>query len=594
MKRRLLWFLLMLVLVIVAVAWFLFAPASGPTYEGKSAGYWFNQYDLSQNPPTGQMNAKTSEMEDASLNAFDAMGTNAVPYLVHELFSTWRDSSVCRYFSAAIQKLPERWHIPHPEDGDQHHEVADDLLEEITPPPELVLPLVTNAFNSTNAFLALAVFEAADTNHREVLVPWLVKELHSSDDDVRAEAANILDDIQPPAAEVLPDLISALDTSGTNTELANHVVDLVGKYGADAVAAIPALAARFNQETNQDRRIELAGALCRIDAGQTNALRYLVDCLTNLTGYRSPVGAVGAGINVAPGARLPRNIFPGTPPELVQMTTMIGSGVTIVDQLTAAGTNALAAAPALIGSLQSSLSNRTGISPHAYLVVLRSIGAPPETYLPILRQQLEQTNGPIQNFFAWEIFQTDPHDSTALRVLIDDISAEPWGTIGDIRALGEAGSNSVPAIPALQAALNGTNSRLWLPAATSLEKIGAPADSYLPRVRALMRSGNFEDSLAGLHLPLGVELPSPPNRVKLAGIVLDLSPGDPEAFSLLEQWAGTNSDLQLDAIQLLGQRGRADPAAISALKPAVLDKHHAIRKAATAAVNALQPAQPAK
>src|ERR1700735_1245949 len=90
---------------VAAVLAMVFLGRPAGKYQGKSLGYWFRE-----SCETGQFGSGFNiERRRRCAEAFKAMGTNAVPYLVNQAFDLRQDSAawsnVCNFLSG----LPRSW-----------------------------------------------------------------------------------------------------------------------------------------------------------------------------------------------------------------------------------------------------------------------------------------------------------------------------------------------------------------------------------------------------------------------------------------------------------------------------------------------------
>jgi len=242
-----------------------------PKYQGKRLTRWFKQYYQSGQDSAGAFAGKRVE----AYEALQALGTNAVPFLLDELFSTRKDNALItnvQNFLFLIQ-LPGPLGAP-VVDADTIREEAAQAIIDINPPGDFIVPLVTNQLHGTNAAhcrAALYVLSKLRVGEREIL-PILQAQVVGTNWNDQVLAIWDLVNLGPAARPALPQLVEIIENENRYGALFNITHKVLAEIGADAKVALPALRARYDRETNADVRVSLATTLCKIDAGQTNAL----------------------------------------------------------------------------------------------------------------------------------------------------------------------------------------------------------------------------------------------------------------------------------------------------------------------------------
>jgi len=275
--KRLLIIVLAGALLVVLAMVFLKRPSV--KYQGKSLGYWFRE-----SCETGQFGSRFNiERSRQCEEAFKAMGTNAVPYLVEQAFDLRPDSAawlnVCRFLSG----LPPSWRLPRPVPSATRVEEASKLLEYIKPPAAQLLPLMEKHLKATNLYehrQTLFILGTAGDG-AEQAVPNLIAAL-KEDSWTRQIAIQSLGWIGHGAQAAAPRLIEIIhEPPGSNYLGLNAAIALGRIGGTGANPAIPEMKKIFEREKNWNLRGCVGVALMQIDPTQTEVLDFLIEGLTN-------------------------------------------------------------------------------------------------------------------------------------------------------------------------------------------------------------------------------------------------------------------------------------------------------------------------
>jgi HEAT repeat protein len=442
---------------LIAAGWIVLGHSREPRYLGRSVSYWFREYYLDATVPGHVDGDHTYGSE-----ALQAMGTNALPYLVRQALSTRRDTALRTNIYNLLAKLPKSWHLPQFISYEDIRDYAVGAIGEINPPASAILPLVQKALDSKNPQQhrqALEILSDVETGE-ELLVPCFARALHFPDEESRDLALEFFQDTGAPTGAAVPDLIDFLKHSDSTNRVARQkAADALGKLGSEAAPAVPILKEMFVGEKIWGWRIGLATALCRIDGRQTNALAFIVDGL----------GAADASepeIFRYRGHRVFQE-----PAELNFYNPVTYS----VEQLEVIGTNAAPAIPALIQALD-------GTNVLVWITAgpaLKSMGAPRELYLPKLEDKLNLVNDGPRASLALFLMDNEPGNQAAQAALIDLIRrGSPYGRVA-LDAWDTSDGTSKPfrppkeAIPILQEALKSGNASWRKAAAETLKRIEA-------------------------------------------------------------------------------------------------------------------------
>lgn len=108
-------------------------------------------------------------------------------------------------------------------------------------------------------------------------MPFLRRMLHSTNRNDQMTALGCLERAEHVALPPISEVIELIAADTTDPRTAYLACPVLTKYGSRAVAAIPALQARSAKESLPFLRLKFAWTLCKIDAGQTNALELIVE-----------------------------------------------------------------------------------------------------------------------------------------------------------------------------------------------------------------------------------------------------------------------------------------------------------------------------
>src|SRR5262249_37890655 len=145
-----------------------------------------------------------------------------------------------------------------------------------------------------------------------------------------------------------------------------------------------------------------------------------------------------------------------------------------------------------------------------------------------------------------------------------------------ISTLGDAGTNARAAIPALIAALDGKDWTAYARVPQALRKIGAPDDSFMPKLRAQLKS------------------PEALKRPRAAAAILGIKPPAAEAMAVSIQLIKSESPYMNNAIFWLGKCGPDAKEAAPALRTATRNDRLEVRQAARQALRQIEAKEPPK
>lgn len=189
----------------VSIAFFATHTPSEPAYQGRSARAWLDR--MFSPPPEKSL----AESRNEVFRAFQAMGTNAYPFLLAALAA--KETPFQKAYRIFYAKLP--WKIvpsailrrlPRPTYVENLRDNAFDVLLQLYPkPPVADLLALANTGAHSRVFLIVSSYIGpSDTNQ----IPLLISACHDTDSGVRQGAVTCLGAIGPAASNSVPALAS--------------------------------------------------------------------------------------------------------------------------------------------------------------------------------------------------------------------------------------------------------------------------------------------------------------------------------------------------------------------------------------------------
>jgi HEAT repeat protein len=380
-----------------------------PTYRGKAVQSWFKQSCLSGDFMPGSFDW---DGHRDYVDAFKAMGTNAVPFLIERAFDFHRESKGWSNISRFLNNLPPSLHLPRPIPNRTQNGEATYLLQEIKPPTALMLALLRERLKTTNVLerqQALYVLGTCGDGAAQA-VPYLTAALQNPNDKwARVIAIQSLGWIGPQAEAAAPDLIKVMQEPPGSNYLGPNAAVALGKIGGpQAAPGIPDVKKLFEQEKNWNARGNLGAALMRLDPTQTEVLDFLMDGITNYQPTTQRWMAAEYLGRIGPAAR------PAVP---VLLKALEQTNDMLITQIPAALTN---------------------------------MGVAVEIFLPALKAQLKSTDETRRVNVAARVLELVPSDRDAREALMKSIEAGTNHKEFEIEALGNAGPAAAEALPLLR------------------------------------------------------------------------------------------------------------------------------------------------
>ena len=248
-------------LALVVIAFLLCWPSPSPSYEGRSMEEWFKLYSgTTQDASVPGAQAQLKQVE----SAFKVMGTNTVSYLAGRITQDQNLSWLTRWRFKHRQRIPQVLEDRLPRlSGEKFTEgmrAAELLAVQIKPPGEMLLPLIAPAFQSTNASQRLMAFTAVRgiSSGHALARPHLARGLRDSDPQVQRMAAMAVR-WHGNATWAVSNLLEAAQSR--KLDVINFALQALNQLGTNALPVIPKLKEMLAQETDAERRREIANAI---------------------------------------------------------------------------------------------------------------------------------------------------------------------------------------------------------------------------------------------------------------------------------------------------------------------------------------------
>ncbi len=345
---------------------------------------------------------------EEAMAAIRELGTNAVPYLVDEVFSSGITSAEQQHYYQVVNGLRRSLKWPPLITASERNEAASIALKELKPPAPLLISLIQKHLKGTNiSSRSDAIFILGTSGeHAEQTVPYLMEALKSPQPNMRVLALQGLGWIGPAAAPAIPAMAALLSDNNNSLRLSAAIA--LGRVGPEARPVSPVLRELADKELDWRKRCRLQAALCQIDAGQTQALAFLID------GFQNHQPASERYI--------------------------------AADCLGDIGPNASSSVLVLLDVLRESDSQ----SASRIIRALGKIGTPKEEFLPILKQRFQSGDDLTRLNLASQVLYLVPGDHQAHLLLLDLITHTTSGQVYAIQALARAGPAAAEAIPVLR------------------------------------------------------------------------------------------------------------------------------------------------
>ena len=408
----------------------------------------------------------------------------------------------------------------------------------------------------------------ADTSHEilQAKVQSLVEKLENQEEHERRTAAESLGDFGEGARPAVPPLVRALNDEVADVRAA--VADALGRIGADANAAVPALISSLKDQ-DPAVRSTVTAALSQFPKKGALIAPALGELLDDPDESVRLAAASTLGGLSSEGVLVLRDILQQHPDPSVRVTALSALGGT--------GIYAERALSELLAALDQPIADMR----RAAAIALGKVAS--DTTWPETRPWRDRSADPLgyDPKPIWprpmrtpirQTLYTRLHNSVievtipALSEILDD--PEPAVRAAALRALSSIGSESEPAIPFIIEMMGDGNPNVRRAAATALGNIGGPSKHILQG--------------------LIVTLADKDNDVQLAASRSITKMGGASVRLLIKAMENPDPSVRLLVAATLENLGNEAVLAIPALSQALHDDEHAVRLAATYALEAIE------
>jgi HEAT repeats len=248
--------LLALVGVAIVLAADYLARPSGPLDKGKPVKYWVD--DCLRKP------SNTFSSRDAEFLPLLAIGSNAVPYLIHAIQHEpgFLGSSVYRSIYQSLPGMVSKA-LPAPLVGDTVRLRAYVSLASLGPAAKAAVPFLMEQFQPNNRELGSVAFTlgAIGPSAGEA-VPLLTNAFHSTNSAFRRTAARALATIAPDYPPLLPDML--IDLKSADVVVRRDACHVLGRLGPRAKSGVVELR-KAKEDKDREVREKATWALREIE-----------------------------------------------------------------------------------------------------------------------------------------------------------------------------------------------------------------------------------------------------------------------------------------------------------------------------------------
>lgn len=262
---------------------------SGVVYQGRSVEAWFGRICRAEAALGGRQHLGGTPNH----KAFRAMGTNALPFLVRRALDLRPTSAARSNLYRLFLNVPD-W-AGRGRFAPRHFAArqAGDLIQELRPPMEALLPLLEPVLMGTNRLVrseAISLLGSA-TGNPEAAVPHLVRALTQPEDgsrDVhfeRRRAALSLSQLGSPTAAALPAVIEVLVRPSPEPRAVSDLLEWLIVVGPQAKVA-PSSIEPLLDRVDRRRQVLVALALHALQPGHPRGVETLQEAANEPRGGR--------------------------------------------------------------------------------------------------------------------------------------------------------------------------------------------------------------------------------------------------------------------------------------------------------------------
>ena len=457
------------------------------------------------------------------------MGSKAVPFLVQEALSTKEDTQTRKDFYELLSSMPKPLRPRKYVSYDRMRADAWELLRQMNPPAPEIIASMRNSLSMVG------------TTNRYLALSLL--SYSTNHDEVAA----------PYFIAALHDPLERTRKEGLHWLSMEH---------ENREASIPDLMEILRDKqlpsTGQGSlslRVEAAFSLGSMHSNSFEAIPILKNCLQTDTNAYNKSSYALALCEIEPRQKDGFEF-------LLSCLTNSGRGYMALGawRLGLLGHDASNAIPSLIAALQKA-DFRTWES---ILRALRRVGATPEQLMTAYLSKLESTNAEFRVNAAQRVLGINPSQEEAQNVLMEEIKNHSEREYEAVLSLQFAGTNALRAVPVIETALEETNTHVFIAATSALMALGVPGETLLPKLHVRMKAPVAEDL----------------DTIELARTILKIDPTDPSAQHTLQALIRKDGLFSAGAIRVLMRAKPVTQESKNVLQMAANSQHEATRDVA--------------
>jgi hypothetical protein len=465
-----------------------------------------------------------------------AMGSKSVPFLVNEALSTKEDTQTRKDFYELLSSMPRALRLRKYVSYDQMRANARELLRELNPPAPDLIAAMRNSLSMVGT-----------TNRYRALS---LLSYTTNRDEVAA----------PYFIAALHDPLEATRKEGLHWMFMEHNNREAGI--PDLIAILLDRNLPFADQGTLSPRVEAAFSIGSMHSNSVAAIPILKDYLQTDTNVYNKSSYALALCEIKPRQKEGFEF-------LLSCLTNKNRGYIVLGawRLGLLGHDASEAIPSLIADLE----NADFQAWKTIIRALRKVGATPEQLMAAYFSKLQSTNGDFRVDAAQRIIGVNPSNEEAQNVLMNEIKSHSAQEYEAVLSLQFAGTNALRAVPVIETALDGTNAEVFNAATSALMALGAPSNTLLPKLRAKLK------------VPAEGDL----DAIELARNILKIDPTDLDAQHTLQALIRKDGISSAGAIRVLMRAKPISQKTTEVLQMATKSEHEVTRDIAEEILNRL-------
>lgn len=461
-----------------------------------------------------------------------AIASKSVPFLVQEALSTKEDTQTRKDFYELLSSMPRALRPRKYVSYEQMRANAKELLRQMNPPAPEII-----------AAMGTSLSMVGTTNRYRALSLL-------SDSTNRDEAA------APYFIAALHDNLEATRKEGLHWLFMEHKNREAGI--PDLIGILLDTNGPSSSHGTLSPQVEAAFSLGSMHSNSVAAIPILKDCLQTDTNAYNKSSYALALCEIEPRQKEGFEFLLSCLTNKNRGYIMLGAW-----RLGLLGHDATDAIPSLIADLE----NADFQAWKTIIRALRKVGATPEQLMTAYVSKLQSTNEEFRVDAAQRIIGVNPSNEEAQNVLMNEIKSHSAREYEAVLSLQFAGTNALRAVPVIETALDETNAEVFTAAASALMALGAPPNTLLPKLK----------------VPAEGDL----DTIELAKNILKIDPADLSAQHTLQALIRKDVIFSAGAIRVLMRAKPISQETTEVLQIATRSEHEATRDTAEEILNRL-------